>query len=418
MKRPTDVHTHTLRQWEGLQSLISSHTNEKALNIILAVETPAVGKDAFSSFMKRFSAYQFQQVQAKIPTEASLKQHLQALSKAYKFSENRTLIRHLLYPEAGLLHLYMDGQAEIFDLLDHYQVWRTHGNSINIHWTDFLGLSLIAEYPSPTEEPTHIFNFFDTHLPDESVPEIDFSTLGLLHKDRELTTEDDFNSYFSLLESLVALSPESVKKLSQLLAHTALKPEQLLFLRGELDFRSGELESAFDKLGKLGPEHNFSEEQLRLIWSRQVHCLIESQENSQAVSVIQKIGSSYVNKERFQEAGKVFNHWGKVFLRRSAYQESAVLFEEGLSSLSYSQSPELELELHHQLSIAYSEDQEKRDYHEQTALELSQQHNLPFSNRRLQSTPKAQQEAVEKKEEVKLGRRGFLGKFFRLREDD
>ncbi|MEM7511955.1 MAG: hypothetical protein AAF388_13550 [Bacteroidota bacterium] len=417
MKRPTDVNTHTLRQWEGLQSLISSHTNEKAINLILAVETPTVGKATFSSFMKRFSAYQFQQVQTKIPTEASLKQHLQALSKSYKFSDNRTLIRHLLYPESGLLHLYMEGQAEIFDLLDHYQVWRTHGRSINIHWTDFFGLSLMAQYPSPAEEHGHIFTFFDSQLSEESSPEIDFSHLRLLVKEGEIGP-DNSNTYFSLLTSLVGLSPNSVKALPQLLDGEKLSPEQLLFLHGELDFRFGELESAYEKLSQLGPEYNFSEDQLRLIWSRQVHHLIDSQENSQAVSIIQKIGSSFINKELFQEAGNLFNHWGKVFLRKGSLAEAAVLFEESLSSVSYAQSPELELALHHQLSIAYQEDQEKREYHEQTALQLSQQHNLSFTNKRLNPTSRTQQETAGKKEEVKLGRRGFLGKFFRLSEDD
>ena len=217
---------------------------------------------------------------------------------------------------------------------------------------------------------------------------------------------------------MLGLSPSSVKALPQLLDGEKLSPEQLLFLYGELDFRFGELESAYEKLSQLGPEHNFSEDQLRLIWSRQVHYLIDSQENSQAGSIIQKIGSSFINKELFQEAGNLFNHWGKVFLRKGSLADAAVLFEESLSSVSYVQSPELELALHHQLSIAYQEDQEKREYHEQTALQLSQQHNLSFTNKRLNPTPKVQQETAEKKEEVKLGRRGFLGKFFRLSEDD
>ncbi|MEM8900517.1 MAG: hypothetical protein AAGC85_20540, partial [Bacteroidota bacterium] len=408
MKRPSDVNTHTLRQWEGLQSLISSHKNENALNIILATETPPTGKASFSSFMKRFSSYQFQQVQTRIPTEAGLKQHLQALSKTYKSSENRTLIRHLLYPESALLQLYMDGEAEIFDLLDHYQVWRTHGNSINIQWTDFLGLSLMAEYPSPTEEPVHIFTFFDSQLAEESSPEIDYSHLELLVKEREINAEDS-HTYFSLLASLTGLSPNTVKALPQLLDEKRLSPEQLLFLNGELAFRFGELEAAFEKLSQLGPGHNFSVEQLRLIWRRQARCLVESQEYAQAVSVIQKMGSSYVNKELFQEAGKMFNHWGQVLLTKEALHESATLFEEGLSSLAYDLLPKLELEIHRQLILAYKEDQEKQEYHEQMALQLSQQHNLPFTSKGLNPSPKVRGVQTEKKEEVKLGRRGFLG---------
>ena len=37
-----------------------------------------------------------------------------------------------------------------------------------------------------------------------------------------------------------------------------------------------------------------------------MHHLIDSQENSQAVSIIQKIGSSFINKELFQEAIRGF----------------------------------------------------------------------------------------------------------------
>lgn len=414
MTRPTDIEAYTLLQWEALSEWIFTHQARKALQLIMVAETPFIRKGVFTSFMKRFSTHPLQHVQIDPTSAYSSEQLSYQLEKTFKHSTNRILVRHLLNPIPRLLFFQLDGEASLSETLPPIQAWGQQGISINVIWTDFLGLALLQESGLSDSQDIHISYFFDQRL-QYDIPTDKLSALGLGSEESSL----DAMSY-TYLEDLLILSPESANQFTQQLGSRRSADPEKTYLMGELAFRQGHYQEVVNAYTGLcsEPPSNFSAEKVREIHHRIANSLLALTKGQEVSAYIQQIGNSQKDEKNYLAATETYYQWGTLLAERGWKAEGVQLLEEGISTIAYTDSPLLELQLHEALIKAHREDEEKRSYHQQIATQLSQQHNLPLASRQTPKTIKQEKSSKKVAEQENLNRRGFLGKFFRLNKED